>query len=146
MPRNFSPGDTVHITALGTGILREVRNGGRCLVEIKGRAIVVAATQLQPSAAPKRARAVRQAPEPERRAPRPSRDLDLHGMTVEEAIHALLAFLNEALLAGSGEARIIHGRSGGTLKAAVHAQLRAIPSVRRFAVDPRNPGVTIAKL
>jgi hypothetical protein len=42
----FVPGDSVHVSALGKGIVREVRNGGRYLVEIKGRSIVVAADQL----------------------------------------------------------------------------------------------------
>jgi DNA mismatch repair protein MutS2 len=67
-------------------------------------------------------------------------------MTTAEAIDALDAFLNDALLAGAGEARIIHGRSGGKLKAAVHARLRQLPSIRGFRMDPRNPGVTIVQL
>ena len=75
-----------------------------------------------------------------------ARVLDLHGKTTAEAIEALDAFLNDALLAGAGEARVIHGRSGGRLKAAVHARLRQLPSLRGFRVDPRNPGVTIVQL
>jgi len=42
--------------------------------------------------------------------------------------------------------RIIHGRSGGRLKHAVHARLRVCPSVRGFHVDRRNEGVTIVNL
>jgi DNA mismatch repair protein MutS2 len=71
--------------------------------------------------------------------------LDLHGKTTAEALEALDAFLNDALLAGGGDARIIHGRSGGRLKAAVHARLRQVVSVRGFRLDPRNPGVTIVR-
>jgi DNA mismatch repair protein MutS2 len=67
-------------------------------------------------------------------------------MTTAEAIEALDAFLNDALLAGAGEARVIHGRSGGKLKTAVHARLRQLPSIRGFRVDPRNAGVTIVQL
>ena len=30
----FAPGDEVHVAALGKGVVREVRNGGRYLVEL----------------------------------------------------------------------------------------------------------------
>ena len=67
-------------------------------------------------------------------------------MTVEEAVAALDAFLNDALLAGHTEVRVIHGRSGGRLRAAVHARLKQLPVVRAFRLDPANPGVTIMTL
>ena len=46
------------------------------------------------------------------------------------------------LLASASEVRVIHGRSGGRVKQAVHARLREL-SVRSVRLDPRNPGVTI---
>ena len=152
----FTPGDRVHVAALGTGVVREVRNGGRFLIELKGRSVVVAAKDLQ-SAEPGRRRSVARstqhaARDDVARSTLPlarddvARDLDLHGKSTAEAVEALDAFLNDALLAGAGEARIIHGRSGGRLKAAVHARLRQLLSLRGFRVDPRNPGVTIVKL
>ena len=33
----FVAGDRVHVVKLGTGIVREARNGGRYLIELKGR-------------------------------------------------------------------------------------------------------------
>jgi len=71
--------------------------------------------------------------------------LDLHGLTVDEATEAVGVFLNDALLGGAAEVRIIHGRSGGRLKSSLHAQLKRIASIRSYAVDPRNAGVTIVK-
>jgi dsDNA-specific endonuclease/ATPase MutS2 len=50
------------------------------------------------------------------------------------------------MLADVAEAQIIHGRSGGRLKAAVHARLKRLASVRSYRVDPANPGVTIVTL
>lgn len=143
----FAAGDRVHVSALGTGVVREVRNGGRCLVELKGRSIVVDAASLEPARE-------RRTQKPQVvdtggagvGAPRLSASIDLHGKTVAEAIEALDAFLNDALIAGASEARVIHGRSGGRLKAAVHARLEQLPSLRGFRVDPRNPGVTIVQL
>lgn len=138
-------GDRVHVPGFGTGVVREVRNGGQCLVEIKGRAMVVRAAQLLPAEArtPASRASVDAASIGEPRpvsAPTPT--LDLHGHTVETALEALEVFLSDALLAGAEEARVIHGRSGGRIKAAIHSRLRALPSVKAFGIDPRNAGVT----
>jgi len=149
----FSIGDHVHLANLGTGVVREVRNGGRYVVEVKGRAIVASQSQLSLADGRKRARTPVSAPPPEPREHEASRgrvhalsEVDLHGMTTIEAIAALDAFLNEAMLAGHDEVRVIHGRSGGRIKAAVHQRLSAFGSIRGFHVDPRNPGVTIVAL
>lgn len=69
--------------------------------------------------------------------------IDLHGMTTDEAVAALESFINEAILAGLAEVRVIHGRGGGRLKSAVHARLRVISTIRAFRLDPGNPGVTV---
>lgn len=148
----FGPGDPVHVAALGKGIVRQVRNGGRYLVEIKGRSIVVAGNQLAPAEAVRTPRSAKpavadtQGPAVVEPTATASSSLDLHGRTVDEGLDALDAFLNTALLAGNAEVRIIHGRSGGRLKGAVHARLKQMSSIRRFEVDPRNPGVTIVRL
>jgi DNA mismatch repair protein MutS2 len=140
----FAVGDPVHVAALGKGTVREVRGGGRYLVEIKARALIVGESQLSPLN-PRRSDRQR----PAMRDPAlPSRShapgsLDLHGMTADEAEAAIAAFLSDAILAGHAEVRVIHGRSGGRLKAAAHARLRSMPAVRSFRLDPQNPGVTI---
>lgn len=144
----FAPGAAVHVRSIGKGVVREVRNGGRLLVEVNGRSIVTTEDQVTAVETPGRRKAAA-APRSRHAYESPSEggvSLDLHGLTVEEANEALIAFINDALLAGANEARIIHGRSGGRLKAAVHASLERIPAVRSYAIDPRNPGVTIAKL
>jgi len=78
-----------------------------------------------------------------RLVPRTPPSLDLHGRTVLESLEALDAFVNDAILDGHAEARVIHGRSGGRVRAAVRKRLAELPSVRSFRIDPRNPGVTI---
>jgi DNA mismatch repair protein MutS2 len=144
----FAPGDRVHIPRLGSGVVRDVRSGGRVVVEIKGRKTVVDEGLLQP-AEPARAARGRKSSSPGDAAVHASHaasSLDLHGKTVDEAIDALDAFINDALLAAHAEVRIIHGRSGGRIKDAVHARLRALPPVTSFRLDPRNPGITIVRL
>lgn len=149
----FEPGASVQVSGFGKGIVREARNGGRYLVDVKGSAMVVTGAQLSQREPPKRKKGKPGVAAPAHVAGEalPTRQLadasiDLHGLTVPEAEAAVDAFLNEALLAGLDQVRVIHGRSGGHLKAAVHARLEAISSIRGFRVDPKNEGVTIVSL
>ncbi len=68
--------------------------------------------------------------------------IDLHGLTVQEALDAVERQLNEALLGGAERLDIVHGRGSGRIKNAVHAYLREVSVVRRFELAPGNPGVT----
>lgn len=128
-----------------------MRNRGRYLVEVKGAAMAVAEHQLTPIVETKGTRkppAQRLAADlavPPARGHAAS-SLDLHGKTTAEATAVLDEFLNDALLAGLAEVRVIHGRSGGRVKAAVEKRLTQLPSVRGFRLDPSNPGVTIVSL
>jgi DNA mismatch repair protein MutS2 len=148
----FNPGDHVLVAHFGKAVVREVRNGGRYLVHLKGRAMVVAEAQLTRVEDRKRPRGRAKVPEPAMPAAKvvartdAASSIDLHGMTTEEAIAAVDAFLNDAILGSLDEVRIIHGRSGGRLKAAVHARLLAVTAIRGFRGDPANPGVTIVSL
>jgi DNA mismatch repair protein MutS2 len=149
----LKPGDRIHVASLGPGIIREVRNAGRYLVELKGRSLVVFATQIQlvEPKKPKRARqqngpsALKVEATPDGELSRVA-SIDLHGKTTLEAVEAVDAFLNDVLIDGGRVAHIIHGRSGGRLKAAVHQRLKQLTAVRAFRVDPLNAGVTIVTL
>ena len=152
--KDFVGGDRVHVARLGTGVIREVRNGRRYLVEIKGRTLVIAGNQLE-RAAPEPAKGKKNrrggSPRPRAatgstRAAAASRSLDLHGKTVAESIDLVDDFLNDAILDGVAEVRIVHGRSGGRVKAAVHKRLQGMTAVRAFRLDPENPGATIVTL
>jgi DNA mismatch repair protein MutS2 len=142
MSGRFAVGDHVQ-TPHGKGVVREVRNNGRLVVQVQQRAVVVAADVARPLASPQRP-----PPAPSRQEA-PSRrqaatEVDLHGLNVEEALVRIDEALDAALLAGHAELRFIHGRTGGRLRGALQARLRGIPAVRGFRLDPSNPGVTIA--
>jgi len=142
----FLPGDRVHVVTLGTGVVRQVRSRGWYVVELKGRSVVVSGATLEPASVARRNKGPAAAPQDPHEPPAPATpSLDLHGKTAAEALEALDVFLNDALLAGATGARVIHGRSGGTLRATVHARLARLPAVFRFRLDPRNPGVTIVE-
>jgi dsDNA-specific endonuclease/ATPase MutS2 len=68
--------------------------------------------------------------------------LDLHGLTVPEALQTLEARLDRAIRAGLDRLEIIHGISGGRLRAVVRGYLAGVTGIARFEADPRNPGVT----
>jgi len=143
---SFLPGDRVHVLTLGTGVVRQVRSRGWYVVELKGRSVIVSGANLEPAPVARRNKGSAGAPQDAHEPPAPVTPwLDLHGKTAAEALEALDGFLSDALLAGATGARVIHGRSGGTLKATVHARLVRLPAVSRFRLDPRNPGVTIVE-
>jgi DNA mismatch repair protein MutS2 len=144
MASRFTVGDAVQ-TRFGKGVVREIRNGNRVMVDVRGSALVLAGSEVS-SLDPPRKRS---------NVPPPTHDgsdraipaeIDLHGLTVEEALERMEQALSDAMLADVSELRLIHGRSGGRLRAALQRRLRETPSVRKFRLDPRNEGVTIVSL
>lgn len=78
-----------------------------------------------------------------------STELDLRGMTTEEALLEVDRFIDNALLTGVERITIIHGKGTGALRAAVHRHLRTHPSVANFRLGTYGEGetgVTIAEL
>jgi DNA-nicking Smr family endonuclease len=75
-------------------------------------------------------------------------EIDLHGMTQDEARQALAGFLAEAALHGRRCVRVIHGKGRGSgqrgpvLKSAVNRWLRRHAAVRAFCSARRNDGGT----
>jgi len=75
-------------------------------------------------------------------------EIDLHGLTQDEARQALAAFLAEATLQRRRCVRVIHGKGRGSgqrgpvLKSAVNRWLRRHGDVRAFCSARRNDGGT----
>jgi dsDNA-specific endonuclease/ATPase MutS2 len=141
-------------TPFGKGVVREARNNGRLLVDVQGRALEIEECDLaRLDVGSRRSRAHAGEPEPfapPASSPRQTHhapgEVDLHGLTVEEALTRAADALNDAMLAGLPELRFIHGRRGGRIRAALGRWLGDIPTVRAFGQDPRNEGVTIVTL
>lgn len=78
-----------------------------------------------------------------------SPELDLRGLTVDEALARLDRYLDDCLLAGARRVRIIHGAGTGALRQAVRGRLRETRGVRSF--EPAAPheggnGATVVDL
>lgn len=146
-PRTFNAGDAVQ-TPLGRGVVREARNSRRVLVDVQGRALIFEAAALAAVTPAKPAKAAARAHDGAgpRRAADVARQVDLHGLHVDAALERVDRALDRAMQDDVAELHIIHGRSGGRLRQAVHKRLSAISSIRAFGVDPRNAGVTIVRL
>ena len=67
-------------------------------------------------------------------------ELDLRGMTVQEALDALEHYLDRALLAGYSRVRVIHGLGTGALRRAVRDRLRELAYVRAFRAGGEGEG------
>ena len=82
------------------------------------------------------------------RAPTPQ-ELHLIGQRVEPALEELDAFLDQAMLSGRGEVRIVHGHGSGRLRDAVRERLRKHPAVvaaRPGAPNEGGNGATVVTL
>jgi DNA mismatch repair protein MutS2 len=153
----FPVGSEVGVVSLRKhGRVMELLPGGRYRVAVGGLTMVCQEGQLETvSHSKKQQRRERDAParRAESASPEPAdhaagagrfQSIDLHGMTVPEALAALPVFLDRAIRAGLPHVEIIHGISGGRLRVAVRRYLAEMPAVTCAAADERNPGVTIA--
>jgi len=76
-------------------------------------------------------------------------EINLLGLHVDEALHTLDSYINDALLANLSTIRIVHGKGEGILKKAVHDYLKTHSSIKTFRIGnfgEGDLGVTIAEL
>ncbi|MBC7187895.1 MAG: endonuclease MutS2 [Calditrichaeota bacterium] len=76
-------------------------------------------------------------------------EIDLRGLSSEEAIDQLSKFLDSAALTGLHSVRVIHGKGTGTLRKNVGEYLRSHPLIKETRLGAWNEGgsgVTIAEL
>lgn len=76
-------------------------------------------------------------------------ELDLRGMSADEAVVTLANFLDGAMLANLAQVRIIHGKGTGVLRKAVQEELKHNRAVKRYRLGvygEGEDGVTIAEL
>lgn len=76
-------------------------------------------------------------------------EIDVRGMRVEEALSAVLAYIDEASMVGLGTVRILHGTGTGALRQAIREYLSTVDVVTDFQdehVQLGGAGITVVKL
>jgi len=76
-------------------------------------------------------------------------ELDLHGLTVEEAVPLLERFIYDSFQAGQRRVWVVHGRGSGVLRREVGRYLEGHTLVKSFGpADPEHggPGATVVQL
>lgn len=71
-----------------------------------------------------------------------SPEINLIGMTTDEAVSVLDKYMDDAYLAHLPQVRIVHGRGTGALKAAVHKRLKQLKYVNEFRLGVFGEGDT----
>lgn len=78
-----------------------------------------------------------------------SLELDIRGYAVDDGIHEVDMFIDNAVLSGAGIITVIHGKGTGILRQGIHQHLKSHPSVKTFRVGrfgEGEEGVTIIEL
>ena len=145
-------GAQVRHASLGWRGVVEKLAGGKAAVLSNGKRLRLAVADLVVESSPGRTAAP---PAPRRvalgdvvRAPSPQ-ELHLIGQRVEPALAELDAFLDQAMLSGRGEVRIVHGHGSGRLRDAVREHLRKHPAAaasRPGAPNEGGNGATVVTL
>ena len=147
LPRKLAKGDIVSIVDLGKDgtVLSPVDNAGNVMVQVGNMKIKVEQKKLRLDERKNRAplnnklghvgKTVRS------RAERSgSTEIDLRGMTSDEALIEMDRYLDNAVMAGLGVITIIHGKGTGALRAAVHRELKQNKSIRTYRLGTYGEG------
>lgn len=133
-PAELAEGQLVEVVSLGRqGRLLELR-GEEALVQVGPVRMTLKAKELKPLKAPEAPKAL---------SPRPRREVkevDLRGLTVEEALLEVDSALEEARALGLATLRLLHGKGTGALRQAIREALRRDKRVETFADAPPHEG------
>lgn len=132
-------GDTVKLTSVGVeGVV----------LELAGSEVTIQAGAMRTRVSRADLELVRhaEAPQPRsaislpRRGPSPGIQIDLRGQIVEEALHELERYLDEAAMAALSWVRIVHGKGTGKLRREVRRYIGDHPLVASYEEAPLNEG------
>lgn len=143
-------GDDVIVRTLGNkrGVVLEAGREGRYRVRVEGVTMWCLEQDLAaPPEGAKKKKHGRREPGERVTAPpsvesAPAGRVDLHGLTVEEALAKVVDEIDHALRRGADRVEVVHGKGTGRIKHALHHHLASLPVVKKYKLDERNPGVT----
>jgi DNA mismatch repair protein MutS2 len=141
--QRFKEGEAVHIIYLKKdGVIQTALGAGKYRVANGSLTVTCSERDLTPSQSPRPTSS--STPQTSRPSthPRPPQSLDLHGLTVDEAVRKLDAWLDAVILSDLSHAKIVHGLGTGRVQRAVHERLKTFTAVKRYAINQFNPGET----
>lgn len=134
-------GDRVRLQSGGIGQVLESRSDGKLVVGIGAMRIVLDPTGLE--VLPRlTGQSYTSPPSPPSPASSSSLEIDLRGMTGDEAETAAVAAVDAAVLAEQPYLRIIHGMGTGVVRERVRRVVSQDRRISRYAYAPRNQGGT----
>lgn len=152
--RTLSVGDTIRLKGQSmNGTILEIQ-GKNALVAIGAlksnvpleRLEYVSNTQLKKQAS---AAGGRTSDEVRRRKLHFKHDIDLRGMRADEALQAVMYFIDDAIMVGAGTVRILHGTGTGALRQAIRQYLSTVSGVASYRdehVQFGGAGITVVEL
>jgi DNA mismatch repair protein MutS2 len=141
-------GDKLFVPALqAEGVaLSEPDHDGRVRVRIGAATTVLPLTSLRRDVGETKSRSDRSKDEkPLRREveiPEVAHEIDVRGYEPDDAIRAVEAFLENAVMGGVDRARIIHGKGKGILRERLKSWLKGQPAVKEFQLGELREGGT----
>lgn len=76
-------------------------------------------------------------------------ELDVRGMRADEVLNQVQYFIDDAILVGAGQVRILHGKGNGILRQLIRQYLASIPNVKSYRdehVQFGGAGITVVEL
>ena len=154
---DFHLGDSVHVISMNTdGIVRSLPNGkGMITIQmgILQSTVPISDVEVIKEDASKSAKQTKQKVNQYGASMNKSRtikpEINLLGMTVDEAIMELDKYLDDACLSHLSQVRVVHGKGTGALRKGVHEYLRKQKYVKSFRLGEfgeGDAGVTIVEL
>jgi DNA mismatch repair protein MutS2 len=135
-------GSRVTVGGLGLeGVVLSI-DGNRAEIDVRGKRIHARVKELRvisgPPSAPAQAR-VRVNVDLKPREGMLS-ELNVIGMTVDQAVDRLSRFLDDTLVTDLHEVRVVHGHGTGQLRKGIAAFLKTHPQVEKYYAAPENQG------
>ena len=156
LPSQLKAGDTVRIKGTTTVGKIESIQGKNATVIFGDLRSTTALKKLEPATPPKK-----EEPRPYMTVGRQTRetidskklnfkqDLDVRGMRGEEALNAVMYFIDDATLVGMSRVRILHGTGTGILRQLIRQYLATVPAVKSYKdehVQFGGAGITVVDL
>jgi DNA mismatch repair protein MutS2 len=137
----ITPGSKVRLEGGGTGEVAEIRADGKAVVSLGAMRVITELSGLTlVSRREERKTRVETAPLPS--GPPAPLEIDLRGMTGDEAEVATVAAVDAAVLAEQPFLRIIHGMGTGVVRERVQRVVAGDRRISRYGFAPRNQGGT----